>query len=75
MTPNTVTIATASLRSSDPDCTCWKDIARVLGVSVPTAKRWEDRGMPVFARGPRGVVAWSAEIKAWAMRVRERRAA
>ena len=43
------------------------EVAKILGVSLPTISRWVDEGMPVETRGRRGV-PWefdAAEVVAW----------
>lgn len=39
------------------------DIARILGVSMPTVSDWVSRGMPVVTRGARGV-PWVFDVPA-----------
>jgi hypothetical protein len=57
-------------RTERPDLVGWKQIAAHLGVDATTARRWADRGLPVYVYGPRLIVAYSAEIDAWALRPR-----
>ena len=57
-------------RRERPDLLGWKAIADALGIDPATARRWADRGMPVFTYGPKLVVAYRAELEAWAMRPR-----
>lgn len=40
-----------------------RDIASVLGISMPTVDSWVDRGMPVVTRGGRGV-PWAFDVAA-----------
>jgi len=60
-------------RRERPDLCGWKAIADALGVDPATARRWADRGMPVFLYGPKLIVAYRAELDAWAMQRRPTR--
>lgn len=54
-----------------PDLDGWKAIAEFLGVHPETAKDWGRRfGMPTRKWGPKKVVAYSTELRAWVERRR-----
>lgn len=66
--------STATVRRAErPDLCGWKAIAAHLGVDHATARRWAERGMPVYLFGPRLVVAYRAEIDAWSVQRRPTR--
>lgn len=43
----------------------WEAIADYLRVSVPTAKRWRKKGLPVKRPGGRVVRAFPDELDSW----------
>jgi hypothetical protein len=57
-------------RTQRPNVFGWKGVAAVLGVDPCTARRWADRGLPVFVWGRRQIVAYREELLAWALKPR-----